>query len=169
MGKLIGLKSLKLGPIGVDGAMGTVLTEVLGATVKGTASLVYSEPSIEDIEVEEFDGAYDEILTTSGKFELNLESYNVSAKTLGAVCGGEYTEGTAGAPDTWEGDEIVHMEMSAEAESRNGVIIQIPRLKFIARPSFDFNKAQLGRLILKGSVLKPTKVGVKSIKYTNPA
>ncbi|PPK98974.1 hypothetical protein [Parapedobacter indicus] len=165
--KIFGLKAVLMGDPAADGDMGTTLTELLGATVKGSASLIYTEPSTEDIEVEEVDAAFDTLLTQSGKWELNLESYNVSAKTLGDVCGGTYTAGTSGAPDTWEGDDVVFIEKSVECETRNGVKIALPRVKILARPQFNLDKAQLGRLSVKGTGLPPTKAGVKTVKFTD--
>lgn len=167
--KLYGLTSVLIGAIANDGGMGTVLTELLGATAKDSASLVYTEPTIEDVEIEEIDDPYDQIITTAGKWELKLNSYNVSAKTMGDVVGGTFTAGTGGAADTWESpDQLVQQERSVRVTTRSGMVIDLPRVKYMAIPQFDFAKSKLGTLNLTGTALKPTKTGVKTVKLSDP-
>jgi len=168
--KVYGLSSVMVGAIANDGGMGTSLTELLGATVKDSASLIYTEPSVEDIEIEESDDPYDQIVTTAGKWELKMNSYNVSAKTMGNVVGGTYTAGTSGAPDTWESpDQLVQQEKSFKVTTRSGMVIDMPRVKYLAVPQFDFAKSKLGTINLTGTPLKPTKAGLKTVKLTDPA
>lgn len=166
--RVYGLSSVLLGDIAVDGGMGTTLTEVLGATAKGSASLIYTPPTVEDVEIEESDDPYDQIVTTAGKWELKLESYNVSAKSMSDTMGGTYTAGAANTPDTWESPDVtVQKEQSAKVTTRSGVVIDIPRLKYFASPSFNLTKNELGKISLTGTVLKPTKAATKAIKFTD--
>lgn len=166
--RVYGLTSVLLGPIAVDGGMGATLTEVLGATAKGTASLIYTPPTIADIETEETDDIDDQIVTAPGKWELKLESYNVSAKSMGDTMGGEYTAGVDPLPDTWESpDTIVQQEGSAKVTTRTGVVIEIPRLKYLATPTFALTKNEFGKISLMGTALKPTKAATASLKFTD--
>lgn len=167
---ILGLKAAKFGAIAVDGGMGTVLTEVLGDTVQGTASLILNEGTEETVNVEEYDEAFDIIETAPGEWVFALESYNVSAKALGDLGVGEYTEGEDDAPDSVGIDTPVTKEMSVEVETRNGAKLQIPRMKLRFRPQFDLNKSQFGRLIVSGTPMKPTKAATKMItKIDAPA
>ncbi|GEM_PF-1732624 len=161
---ILGLKAVKMGAIAADGDMGTVLTEILGATVKGSASLVLNEGTSEDVEIEESDVAYDEIETQAPKWAFQSESYNMSSKALGELGVGEYEAGVSGAPDSIGIDVPIPVELSVEVETRNGAILQIPRMKIKLRPQFDFMKEQMGRVIITGTPLLPSKAGVKTIK-----
>lgn len=168
--KIFGLTSVLLGAIASDGDMGTTLTELLGATAKDSASLIFTPPTTEDIEIEEEDAVYDVLNTANGKWELKLESFNVSAKTLGDTMGGTYTAGVDPAPDTWEApSSYILKEMSAKVTTRNGVVIDLPRVKIMAAPSLNFAKGALGRLAITGTVMQPTKSGVSHMKYTDPS
>lgn len=160
---IIGLKAVKMGPIAVDGGMGTTLSEMLGATVKGTASLILNEGSYEDVEIEEEDVPYDELETQAPKWVFQMESYNVSAKALNDIGGGTYTAGAEGAPDKIGFDVPETKELSVEVESRNGAKLQIARMKLRIRPQFDTQKQQFGRVIVTGTPLKPTKANTQTI------
>lgn len=167
---ILGLKAVKMGAIAADGGMGTTLTEMLGATVLGTANLLLNEGTEETINVEEYDDAFDEIETAAPTWSFALESYNLEAKTLGDLGVGEFTAGASGAPDSIGIDVPEPIELSVEIETRNGAILQIPRMKLRFRPQFDFQKAAYGRVIVTGTPLKPEKAGVNTItKIDAPA
>lgn len=161
---ILGLKAVLIGAIAADGDMGTALTEILGETVEGTASLVLNEGTVETINIEETDAAFDEIETAPPTWQLNLESYNVSAKALSDLGVGTFTAGASGAPDSIDIDVPIAVEKSVEVETRNGAKLQIPRMKLRIRPQFDFQKAAFGRVIITGTPMKPEKEGVKTIK-----
>ncbi|WP_433863136.1 hypothetical protein [Sphingobacterium thalpophilum] len=163
----LGLSVVKIGAVGADGGMGTTLTEVLGATVKGSASLVLNEGSYEDVEIEEEDVAYDEVETAAPKWVFNLESYNVSAKALSDLGAGTLTPGATGAPDSIGMDTPFAIERSVEALTRNGAKLQIARMKIRVRPQFDAQKGVYAKVIITGTPLKPTKAGVATIIKTD--
>ncbi|MFE2860977.1 hypothetical protein [Sphingobacterium multivorum] len=166
---VLGLKVVLMGAIAADGGMGTTLTEILGDTVKGSASLVLNEGTTETLEVEEYDEAFDEVDTAPAKWAFQLESYNVSAKALSDLGGGEYTAGTGGAGDSIEIDVPEAIELSVSIETRNGAKFEIPRMKVRIKPQFDFMKAQYGKVIITGTPLKPTKEGVATITKIDAA
>lgn len=163
----LGLSVVKIGPIGADGGMGTTLTEILGATVKGSASLVLNEGSYEDVEIEETDVAYDEIETTAPKWAFQCESYNVSSKALSELGGGDLTAGTGGAPDSIGMDVPITIERSVEALTRNGAKLEIARMKLRIRPQFDAQKGVYAKVIVTGTPMKPEKAGAKTIVKTD--
>lgn len=164
---MLGLAVVKMGAVGADGGMGTTLAEVLGATVKGSASLVLNEGSYEDVEIEEDDVAYDEIETSAPKWVFNQESYNVSAKALSDLGAGTLTAGAAGAPDSIGMDTPFTIERSVEATTRNGAKLEIARMKIRVRPQFDAQKGVYAKVIITGTPLKPTKAGVPTVKKTD--
>ena len=160
-----GLKAVTIGAIAVDGGMGTVLTELLGATVKGAATLVYTPPQFTDIEIEETDEPIDSLPSGLGSWELSLETYNISAETLYALFGGTLTGTTDkvwGMPATF-----TPTEQSVQIETRTGQIIAIPRMKIMPAPNFAFTKSDLGKMAITGRVLTPTKVATPSITFAN--
>lgn len=168
--KVFGLTSVLMGAIANDGGMGTTLTELLGRTAKDSASLIYTPPSTSDVEIEESDDPDDTLTTAIGTWELKFDSYNVAAKTMSDVCGGTYTAGDEDTPDTWESpDPMDYMEKSFRVTTRNGAVVDLPRVKYIAAPNLDFAKSKLGTLKVTGKVMKPTKSGVKSVKFTDPS
>lgn len=160
---VLGLKAVKMGPVGADGGMGTTLTEILGATVKGSASLNLNEGTYTEIEIEEDDIAYDEVMTQAPKWAFALESYNVSAEALSELGAGELIPGTAGGPDSIGMDVPIDMEMSVECETKNGATLEIARMLVRIRPQFDLMKEQFGKVIVTGTPLKPTKAGLKTV------
>ncbi|MGV6947018.1 hypothetical protein [Sphingobacterium kyonggiense] len=164
---ILGLKNVLIGPVGADGGMGTTLTEILGATVKGSASLVLNEGTTTDVEIEETDVPYDQLDATPAKWLYQGESYNVSAKALSELGGGTLTTGTAGAPDSIDMDIPSAVEVSVATETQNGAKLDIARMKLNIYPQFDFKKEAFGRVIFKGTPLKPTKAGTPTIKKTD--
>lgn len=169
MGKSVyGLTGVKSGAIAVDGGMGTVLTELLGATVKGTASLIYTPPTYEDKEIEESDDIYDSFPTSMGKWEFKLDSYNVAAATLFKLFGGTFTAGDEDTPDKWGmPDVFTAIEESVEMVTRSGEVLQAPRMKLVPAPNFNFTKADAGRLSLVGTIMKPTKANTPSLSFSD--
>jgi len=159
-----GLSVVKIGPIAADGGMGTTLTEILGATVKGSASLVLNEGTYEDLEIEEEDTAYDEIETAVAKWAFQLESYNVSAKALSELGAGELTEGSSGAPDSIGMDVPFSIERSVECLTRNGAKLEIARMKIRVRPQFDAQKGVYAKVIVTGKPMKPEKAGLPTVR-----
>lgn len=156
--KIWGLKSITIGDIAVDGGMGTVLTEIFGATVKGTAVLESTEPTIEDIEIEESDLAYDSIVTEGAEINLRASTYNVSAATMKKLFGGTIT-GTA-PYETWTAPvdgQTVTIEQSVVAETRTGIKFNFVRMKLIGTLEVTFQKERLGQINWTGKVLIPTK------------
>lgn len=166
--KVYGLTGVKSGAIANDGGMGTVLTELLGATVKGTASLVYTPPSYTDLEIEESDDIYDQMPSSVGKWELKLDSYNVSAATMYKLFGGTFTEADEDTPAKWGMPaQFNAIEESVEMDTRSGEVLQAPRMKLVPAPNFNFTKADAGRLSLVGTILQPTKANTPSLSFSD--
>lgn len=161
---VLGLKVVLMGDVAEDGGMGAALTEVLGQTVQGTANLVLNEGTVETINIEEYDEAFDEIDTAPPAWQFNLESYNVSSKALSDLGVGDYTPGASGAPDSIGIDIPIALEKSVEVETRNGAKLEIARMKLRVRPQFDLQKAAFGRVIVTGTPMKPDKAGVPTIR-----
>lgn len=152
--KVYGLKAITMGAPAVDGGMGTTLTEVLGATVKGTATLTSTAPETAEIEIEESDDLYDEITTKAGSWTLTASTYNVSALTMQKFFGGTITAGVWAPPVD---GAFLDVYQSVKAETRSGIVFNFVKMKLTATANFAFDKTKLGQIDWVGKVLKADK------------
>lgn len=152
--KFYALKSITMGPPAEDGGMGTVLTEVLGATVKGTATLTSSAPETAEIEIEETDTLYDELETKAGVWTLAASTYNVSAATMKEFFGGAITTGVWTPP---VGGGTVMVYRSVVAETRTGIKASFVKMKLTGVANLAFDKTKLGQIDWTAKVLVPDK------------
>jgi len=153
--KVYGLKAITMGAPAADGGMGITLTEVLGATVKGTASLTSTAPETEEIEIEETDELYDEIETKGAIWTLAGSTYNVSAITMQKFFGGTIANGIWSAP---VGGATVQVYQSVVAETRTGIKFNFVKMKLTGTANLGFDKSKLGQIDWTGKVLKADKV-----------
>lgn len=156
--KIFGLKAITVGPVAGDGGMGTTLTEIFGQTVLGTAVLESTEPTTQDINIEESAIAIENLTTEEAKFSLKASTYNVSAETMLELFGGAIT-GTA-PNQTWTAPvdgSVPVVERSVTAESKSGIKFNFVRMKLVAGLSVAFDKTKLGQINWTGTVLLPAK------------
>lgn len=158
-----GLTSITVGDIAGDGGMGTVLTELFGSTVLGSATLSSTEPSREDIKVEELSDPIGSITTDEGTLELRFSTYNIEPLVLEALFGGTVT-GVGDAAVWTAPSSQPEVEMSVEVRTKSGITIQIPRMKLVAQMELSFDKGRYGQINIIGTVLAPTKVGEAKMK-----
>lgn len=161
---------VKAGAMAVDGGMGTVLTELLGATVKGSASLIYTPPSTLDTEIEESDGIYDTFDSSVGKWELKLDSYNASATALHTVFGGTLVAAVAGVSGAKWTMPLVFapVYLSLEVQTRSGQSIDLVKVRIVPAPNFTFTKSDAGKLAIVGTVVTPDKAATSPVSFSDP-
>jgi hypothetical protein len=152
--KVYGLKAITMGAPAADGGMGITLTEVLGATAKGTASLTSSEPETTDIEIEESDDIYDSIVTKAGVWAIKASTYNVSAATMQKFFGGSVNAGVW-SPDPTGATITVYQ--SVKAETRSGIKFAFVKMRLTATANFAFDKTKYGQIDWTGTMLKADK------------
>jgi len=153
-----------VGAIANDGGPGTALTELFGDTVPGTAVLETTEASTQDITIEESDDPIETITTEPQRWTLAFHSYNLSPEVLQTLFGGTVTSGVWEAPD-----KAPSVEMTVQVETMSSMVITMPRVKLTAKMTMNFDKTQLGRIEITGTVLNPTKEGVGKISIGDPA
>lgn len=90
-----GLQKVEMGPIAVDGDMGTVL-EIVGETVAGSATLTMEDNTITDFNCEETDTPVESVVSQYGKMTFAWSSYDVSADQMVRFFGGTKTPAAAG-------------------------------------------------------------------------
>lgn len=161
--RAIGLKSILWGAIAVDGGMSTALTEIVGNTVRGTAVLNSTPVETTEILEEETDDPIESINTGGGVFTFVWSSYNIDPTVLVAAFGGTVALGMWKAPDV-----LPIIEQSIKAETRNGVIMEAPRVKITAELALNMQIENPGQINFTGTVLKPTKVATPKISIGTP-
>ena len=158
--KVYGLKAITMGDPAVDGGMGTTLTEVLGATVKGTATLTSTDSETEEFETEESDEIYDEVITKKGVWTLAASTYNVTALTMQKLFGGTIVTGVWSPPV--DGLTVI-VKQSVVAETRSGIKFNFVNMSLKATAEFAFDKTKLGQINWTGKVLKPEKTATAAM------
>lgn len=158
--KVYGLKAITMGPPAADGGMGTTLTEVLGATVKGTATLTSTSAETVEVEIEESDDIYDEITTKAGVWTLAASTYNVSAATMQELFGGTVVAGVWSPPAD---GTTVTVKRSVLAETRSGIKFRFVNMSLKATANFGLDKAKLGQIDWTGKVLKADKAATPAM------
>lgn len=163
--RAIGLKNILMGNIGVDGGMGTALTEVVGNTVRGTAVLNSTPLETNDILEEETDDPIESITTGGGVFTFVWSSYNLAPEVLKAAFGGTINA-TSGM---WEAPDVLPtIEQSIKAETRNGIVVEAPRVKITAELALNMQIENPGQINFTGTILKPTKAATPKLQIGTP-
>lgn len=158
-----GIKRLLSGPIASDGGMGTALTEN-GETLKGTASLETTEPTINWIETEE-KGKRKSISQNDSEIKLSFEVANPTLEQQVYYLGGSVT--TVATKKRYAPPRNgASIEKTFKVETLEGFDIEIPHGKVTATP-LGGNIGTENVLTLKVIVTAqvPTKAGVEAIYY----
>ncbi|MEO7212657.1 hypothetical protein [Mucilaginibacter sp.] len=160
------LKSLKDGEIPDEGTMSIMLVQ-RGTTYKGTASLKEADPTVFDVESEEYPGQPDESFTIDGVITLVFSTYDYDAAQLVAYKGGEIA-----ADGAWEKPlQNPEIERSFQTIAKDGTLVEIPRGKLRSKINYEMKQDGVGLLENTVTVLKPTGAGVKALrisKYVAP-
>lgn len=156
--RILGVGSIGIGDIASDGGAATTFNP-LGVTYKDTAEL--NQESGEDIthECEELDDPI-EVIPTKGKTTIKWAIVDFTPETLVKVLGGAVV-GTA--PKTWEApDNASTIEKSVQITDKRGSKITFPRVSLKANINYKLAKNGIAQVQITGTVLQPTKAGVKS-------
>ena len=161
--RTIGLTSLKMGNIAVDGGMGTSLTDV-GKIIKDTCELMQEDPTVTDFESEQDDDPIESVAKL-GKKTLKFSIADYTPAVLAKFCGGTAT-GTS-PNDVWAApDSAPEIEQSIEIITPKGVKFAIPRAKIIAKLGAKFSKSGLAQIDIVAHILKPTKAATASVSVS---
>jgi hypothetical protein len=150
--RTFGIKSIKMGPVGPGGSMGTDLTLLGdGNTLEGTASFTKEEDEEKKFNSEESDDPI-EVILKKGASILEFAIVDFTPATLVRVLGGT-VNGTTGE---WEAPDVApDIEQSFEALTQRDVVLKIPRGKLKTRIEWPLSKEDLGRVVIKVIVMKP--------------
>lgn len=163
----IGIASLKIGDIAVDGGMGTTLA-ALGATYRDSAELIQDDAEVTDIESEESDDPV-ETLEKLGTRTLRWSIMDYSPDTLVKVLGGTVTgAGTEADPKVWNAPTTSpNIEQSIEIITKKSIKFEIPRAKIMAKLNARLVKNGVALVDIQAKVLTPTKAATAPIMITD--
>lgn len=154
--RLIGLTSIKIGPIGGTGAMGTTL-ETINAIVPDSAHLIIEPPGVTDLFVEEEDLPDIQILGTSKK-TIEFATRDIGGDALVEAFGGA-TSATGSVWSASTAGAVAIKERCIEAISKtyNGkkLKMEIPRVSVHAGGDLRFTKTESGQISFSCDVLIP--------------
>lgn len=160
--RILGLVTIKLSAIAVDGGMGISLTAI-GDTVPGSLVFEEAEGTKTEMFVEELDTAVESI-NTPGIESVKWSTNNLDPDVMVKLFGGTKTIGpplTYEPPDT-RGD----IELSLEIIDKKTNKFEFVRVKIAAKKAIAFNKTALGQIDIVATVLTPTKAATKPWKIT---
>lgn len=158
----IGLTSIEIGDVAVDGGMGTTMAP-LGVTYQDTAELVRDDPEVTEIYSEENDEP-EEVLETKGPAKLRWSLMNVTPEEAVKVLGGTVT----GTGDTAEYEAPAvkaAIEKSIKITTKSNLVISIPRAKIYAKENFQFRKKGVLLIDVEARILQPAKEGAAAISW----
>jgi hypothetical protein len=159
---LTGIAKIEIGEIAVDGGAATSF-ESVGQIYKDTARMEQAEGESFEHEVEDVDDPV-VIVPTKGRSTVEWAVIDFTPANLVKILGGAVT-GTA-PNDKWEApDTAVIIEKSVKITPKSGKPVTLPRVSLRARINYALSKSGIGQVIISGTVLQPTKTGVKSIIY----
>lgn len=138
----LGLKKLEIADV-VNTGLPSVWTELEDVKI-GTASLVESEPSTQDIFIEQKAGVYRNITTQEGVKTLTFELYDVSPANLALLKGGTVTAASESKGSTWKGStSSVEIEKAVKVTTLDDYVLTIPNGKVVANINWLLTKEDL--------------------------
>jgi len=157
-----GLKSLKIGDIPSDGAMGTVLAPV-GLTYKDTASFKEADANTADQFAEEVDYAI-ESFDEMGQTLLAWSTMDYTPEVVAVLKGGTVI---GVAPNTqWQAPAgVVNIEKCIQIITKRDILFELPRTKLRSVFNVDLKKQGMALLDNKATILQPTAPGVSPINF----
>ncbi|MBS4056504.1 MAG: hypothetical protein KGZ82_04215 [Bacteroidales bacterium] len=162
----IGLKSIKIGAVELDGGMGTTLA-ALDGTFQGSASITQADGETTEFYIEEQDDPI-EIVSKQGAITVEFSIVDLTPATLKKVLGGEITG--VGDSASWSAPaEAPAIEQSIEIISLKNVKYEITRAKIEAKLDVKLSKKEMAVVVIKATVLSPTKEGEAKMKISQVA
>lgn len=150
--RTLGVSSIEMGDIGVDGSMSTQLATV-GKTYRDTAEITQADPEIIEHFSEESDEP-EEIDEIKGATTIKWSVMDCDPDTLVKVLGGTVTG--VGDAKKWEApDSSQLIEKSVKVTPRKGLAISFPRVKISSKINYRLSRNGIFLVEITGRVLKP--------------
>lgn len=157
---LTGIAKIEIGDIAVDGGPATSWSTV-GNIYKDTARMEQADGETVEHEVEEIDDPV-VMVPQKGRTTIEWGVIDYTPANLVKVLGGAVT-GTA-PNEKWESpDAAIINEKSVKITPKSGKPITLPRVSLRARINYALSRSGIAQVMISGTVLQPTKAGVKSV------
>lgn len=147
-----GINKIEFAPIGVDGTVGTVFTQI-GLTNIDSASLATEDGTTTDFFSEEHD-LPEFSYTSEGKVTLTFDLMDPNLDAFARLWGGTVT-GT-GSAAVWERPRtITPLEQSVKITPKTGLVSTFPRMKIMPRLNSNLGKNSLFMISITCDILMP--------------
>lgn len=156
----IGIQSVQVAPLAVDGGAGTVF-KTWGDTLEGTFSFTTEDGTTFDLNIEESEDAiYSKVGKGVRTLEWNIPNYDLA--DLPEMLGGTYTAGTK----TWtEPIDNPNLEFTVKVTAIEGYTMIFNRVRFNnSVGNGTFGRENALSIVINGRVLKPMKAGVSAFE-----
>lgn len=155
----VGLLKIEVGALEADGGESTAY-EVLGNTLKDSASITQEDNETHEFEVEEEDEPIGSVLVKKGTTTIKWELVEWEASLLVKLFGGTATAGVWEEPD-----QMTEPERSIRITPRVGNPFTYPRCKLNCKIEYEANRTGIARIVVSAKKLKPTKAGEPAFKW----
>ncbi|TDS14727.1 hypothetical protein [Sphingobacterium paludis] len=142
----LGLKRIGIADV-LPNALPAAFTELEDAQID-SASVTESEPTTEDVRIEQKKGIYRRIETAEGSTVFTVQLYDVSADNIAALKGGTVTPATAQVGKRWARKETVEITKALELVTLDDYKIYIPNGYVIALITWALSKSALATITL---------------------
>lgn len=150
----LGLKKIEIADVTAVG-LPSSWTE-LEAVKIGTAVFAETEPSTEDVRIEQKSGIYRSITTEDGVTTLEFELYDVSPANIALLKGGTATTATTLKGSSWKkGSETIDISKAVRATTLDDYVLIIPNGKVIATVNWMLSKSELATVRVKITAQEP--------------
>lgn len=141
----LGLKSLKIADVVAAALPAAFDVELYDAQV-GSASVTETEPTTENIQIEQKRGTYRKITTADGETTYTVQLYDLSTDQIQAVKGGTVAPATAEVGKRWSRTEQVEINKAVEIVTLDDFKIIFPNAHVSALITWPTTKGALGTI-----------------------
>lgn len=167
----LGLKYFGLAPVPTGGTLPADGDFVeIGDTQTGNATFAETEPTLENVEIEQQPGTYRVIETASGVITYTMSTYDVSPETLQELKGGDIIPAAAGRGQGWKmGSTAININRCAKLITLDDVEIYVPNARVTGLFNFATQKGALATIQVSLTVQNPGNTALGAIMVFEPA
>lgn len=163
----LGLKKIELADVAETGL--PLVWDELEDTPISSGVLSETEPSTENIFVEQKKGVYRTIVTEEGITTLVIETYDVSPANIAKLKGGVVTVATSSKGSTWKGSlETIEINKAVRVTTLDGYILTIPNGKLIAVINWALTKSELAKITITITAQEPLDPTLGLLEIESP-
>lgn len=143
----LGLKKIELADVLPTG-IPTAWTELEDTPIE-SATLSETEPTTENIFIEQSKNVYRTITTEDGVMTLVIDTYDVSPANIARLKGGTVTTATSSEGSKWQAsNEVVEINKAIKITTLDDYILIIPNGKVVANINWQLTKTALARVTI---------------------